>query len=149
MSDIRLNTLRNPRTRNGYARYDSSRWQQESSATASTTTSANHSSGSHSGGLPMPIITTAAAAAAASSSSSFTSARRKKGRRRNDYGDGEPEEQATLLGEGERDPGFLHDDEELGGVPTGVERVHKAASQVCVRVAIPCPLLLTWRICTF
>ena len=98
----------------------------------------------------MPIIPTAAAAAAASSSSSFSSARRKKGRRRNDYGDGEPEEEATLLGEGERDPGFLHDDEEeLGGGLTGVERVHEAASQVRVRVAIPCPLLLTWRICVF
>jgi hypothetical protein len=84
------------------------------------------------------------AAAAASSSSSFTSARRKMGRRRNEYGDGEPEEEATLLGEGERDPGFLHDDEgEEGGRPTGVERVHEATSQVRVRVrvAIPCPHL--------
>lgn len=51
------------------------------------------------------------------------------GRRRNEYGDGEPEEEATLLGESERDPGFLHDDEEEeGGRPTGVERVHEAAA---------------------
>ncbi len=72
------------------------------------------------------------------------------GRRRNEYGDGEPEEEATLLGEGERDPGFLHDDEEEeGGRPTGVERVHEAASQVRVRVVIPCVLLLTSRICAF
>lgn len=55
------------------------------------------------------------------------------GRRRNEYGDGEPEEEATLLGEGERDPGFLHDDEEEeGGGPTRMERVHEAASQVRV-----------------
>jgi hypothetical protein len=88
----------------------------------------------------MPLITTTAAAAA-SSSSSFTSVRRKKGRRRNEYGDGEPEEEATLLGEGERDPGFLHDDEEEeGGGSTGIERVvHETASQVRVWVAIPCP----------
>lgn len=80
-------------------------------------------------------ITTAAAAA--SSSSTFTSARRKKGRRRDEYGDGEPEEEATLLGEGERDSGFLHDDEEeVGGRPTGIERVHEAASQVRVQVAL-------------
>jgi hypothetical protein len=72
------------------------------------------------------------------------------GRRRNEYGDGEPEEEATLLGEGERDPGFLHDDEEEeGGRPAGGERVHEAASQVRVRVVIPCPLLLTSRVCAF
>ena len=95
----------------------------------------------------MPLNTTTAAAAA---SSSFTSARRKKGRRRNEYGDGESEEEATLLGEGERDPGFLHDDEEEeGSRPTGIERVHEAASQVRVRVAIPCLHLLTWRVCAF
>jgi hypothetical protein len=101
--------------------------------------------------LRVPLNTiTAAAAASSSSSSSFTSARRKMGRRRNEYGDGEPEEEATLLGEGERDPGFLHDDEEEeGGRPTGVERIHEAASQVRVRVAIPCPLVLTWGICAF
>ena len=64
------------------------------------------------------------------------------GRWRNEYGDGEPEEEATLLGEGERDPDFLHDDEEEeGGRLTGVEREHEAASQVRVRVAIPCPLI--------
>ena len=86
----------------------------------------------------MPINTTAAAVA--SSSSSFTSARRKKGRRRNEYGDVEPEEEATLLGEGERDPGFLHDDEEEEGRGTaGIESVHETASQVRVRVAIPRP----------
>ncbi|KAF8498251.1 hypothetical protein F5888DRAFT_234305 [Russula emetica] len=134
MSDIRLHTLRNSRTRNGYAGHDSSRQQYQSSATASTTTSANLSSGSHPGGSPMPFraplnTTIAAAAASSSSSSSFTSARRNKGRRRNEYGDGEPEEEATLLGEGERDPGFLHDDEEERGRTTGVERVHEAASQ--------------------
>ncbi|KAI0275966.1 hypothetical protein BGY98DRAFT_1188077, partial [Russula aff. rugulosa BPL654] len=62
--------------------------------------------------------------------SSFASARRKKGRRRNEYGDGEPEEEATLLGEAERDPGFLHDDEEdERDRPTGIERIHEAASQ--------------------
>ena len=88
----------------------------------------------------MPINTTTAAAAAAASSSS--SARRKKGRRRNEYGDGEPEEEATLLGEGERDPGFLHDDEEEeGGGPSAVERAYETASQVRMRVANPpCPL---------
>ena len=63
------------------------------------------------------------------------------GRRRNEYGDGEPAEEAMLLGEGERDPGFLHDDEEEGGRLTGVEREHEAASQVRLRVAIPCPLI--------
>lgn len=135
MSDIRLHTLPNSRTRNGH----SSSRQRQSTATfasaASTSTSSNLASGSHPGS-PMPHITTAAAAAAASSSS-----RRKNGRRRrNEYGDdGEPEEEATLLGEGERgDPGFLHDDEDgeeeggEGGKParTGVERVHDAASQV-------------------
>ena len=31
--------------------------------------------------------------------------------------------------------------EEEGGRLTGVERVHEAASQVRVRVAIPCPLI--------
>jgi len=149
MSDIRLHTLRNSRTRNGYARHDSSRQQHQSTAT-----SANLSSGSHPGGSPMPLraplnITTAAAAAS-SSSSSFTSAGRKKGRRRNEYGDGEPGEEATLLGEGERDPDLLHDDEEEERRrPTGVERVHEAASQVRVRATIPCPLLLTSRVCAF
>ena len=97
--------------------------------------------------LRAPLNTTTATAAA-SSSSSFTSARRKQGRRRNEYGDGEPEEEATLLGEGERDSGFLHDDEEEeGGRMTGVERVHEAASQVRERAAIPCPVLLTLRVC--
>ena len=93
----------------------------------------------------MPLNTTTAAAA----SSSFTSATRKKGRWRNEYSDGESEEEATLLGEGERDPGFLHDDEEEeGSRPAVIERVHEAAPQVRVRVlAIPCPLLLTWRVC--
>ena len=136
MSDIRLHTFRNSRTRNGYPRHDDSSRQHPS---ASTSASANLASGSHAGS-PMPTTTTAAAAAA---SSSFSSSRRNKGRRRNEYGDGEPEEEATLLGEGERDPGFLHDDgedeeeEERGGRPTRVERVQDAASQVCVRVVIP------------
>ena len=86
----------------------------------------------------MPISTTAAAVA--SSSSSFTSARRKKGRRKNEYGDVEPEEETTLLGEGEHDPGFLHDNEEEEGSGTaGIGGVHESASQVRVRVAIPCP----------
>jgi hypothetical protein len=148
MSDIRLHTLRNSRTRNGYVRHDSSRLQPHQSS-ASATTSTNISSGSHAGGSPMPLNTTTAAAAA-SSSSSFASARRKKGRRRNEYGDGEPEEEATLLGEAERDPGFLHDDEEdERDRPTGIERIHEVASQVRVRVAIPCPPLLTWRVCAF
>ena len=95
----------------------------------------------------MPTITAAAAAAAAasSSSSSFSSSRRNKGRRRNEYGDGEPEEEATLLGEGERDPGFLHDDGEEEGEeevrPIRVERAHDAASQVRARGALPLPLL--------
>lgn len=134
MSDIRLHTFRNSRTRNGYARHDSSRQQPSAASSAS----ANLAFGSHAGS-PMP---TTVAAAAAASSSSFSSSRRNKGRRRNDYGEGEPEEEATLLGEGERDPGFLHDDgeeeeeEERGGIPTRVERVHDAASQVRVRVVI-------------
>lgn len=137
MSDIRLHTLRNSRTRNGYSSPSSRQHQSAASASTSATSPANlTSSGSHSG-APMPRITLAAAA---SSSSSFSSARRAKGRRRNEYGDGEPEEEATLLGEGERDPGFLHDDEEEEeGRPTGVERVHDTASQVRVRVAIPLP----------
>ena len=131
MSDIRLHTFRNSRTRNGYARHDSSRQQPSAASSAS----ANLAFGSHAGS-PMP---TTVAAAAAASSSSLSSSRRNKGRRRNDYGEGEPEEEATLLGEGERDPGFLHDDgeeeeEERGGIPTRVERVHDAASQVSVRV---------------
>jgi hypothetical protein len=91
----------------------------------------------------MPRTTAAAAAAAATSSS----ARRKKGRRRNEYGDGEPEEEATLLGEGERsDHGFLHDDEdgeeEEESRPIGLERVHDAASQVRgASDPIPAPVL--------
>ncbi|KAH9993065.1 protein transporter [Russula vinacea] len=76
--------------------------------------------------LRAPLLNTSTAAAVSSSSSSFSSARRNKGRRRNEYGDGEPEEEATLLGEGERDPGFLHDDaedaEEEGGRLVSVER---------------------------
>jgi hypothetical protein len=137
MSDIRLHTFRNSRTRDGYPRHDDFSRQHPS---ASASASANLASGSHAGS-PMPT-TIAAAAAATASSSSFSSSRRNKGRRRNEYGDGEPEEEATLLGESERDPGFLHDDgeeeqEELGSRPTRVERVHDAASQVCVRVVIP------------
>ncbi len=89
--------------------------------------------------LRAPLNTTTAAAAASTSSSSYSiSARRKKGRRRNEYGDGEPEEEATLLGESERDPGFLHDDEEEDeGRPTVIERVHEATPQVRVPVVIP------------
>jgi hypothetical protein len=41
----------------------------------------------------MPLNTTTATTAA-SSSPSFASARRKKGRWKNEYGDGEPEEEA-------------------------------------------------------
>ena len=142
MSDIRLHTLRNSRTRDGFVRHDSSSRQHPSA-------SANLASGSHSGSR-MPVITTAAAAAAAvsSSSSSFSSSRRNKGRLRNEYGDGEPEEEATLLGEGERDPGFLHDDdeeEEEEVRPIHAERAHDAASQVRAQGVSPASPLITSR----
>jgi hypothetical protein len=160
MSDIRLHTLRrNSRSRNGYdARHDSSSRQQHPSP--SSTSAANRAPGSHPGPpmpLRAPLLNTSTAAAVSSSSSSFSSsARRNKGRRRNEYGDGEPEEEATLLGEGERDPGFLHDDaedaEEEGGRLVSVERVHDAASQVrglCERPIPAPPPLMTSRACCF
>lgn len=68
------------------------------------------------------------------SSFNATSSARRKGKRRNPYGEGEPEEEATLLGEGERDPGFLHDEE---GGSTDVERASDTASQVRSSACLP------------
>jgi hypothetical protein len=84
----------------------------------------------------MHIPVQAAAASAASMSS-----RRKKGRWRDEYGDEEPDEEATLLGESERDPGFLHDDVDEDR-PIGAESVHDAAPQVRTRLVNPIPLTL-------
>jgi hypothetical protein len=158
MSDIRLHTLRsNSRSRNGYdARHDpqpSSRQRHPSPST--TSAAANLTSSSHPGPpmpLRAPLLNTSTAAAASSSSSAFSSsARRNKGRRRNEYGEGEPEEETTLLGEGEHDPGFLHDDgedgEEEGSRLVSVERVYE---QVRIRVAFDLlPLLMTLRACCY
>ncbi|KAI0286510.1 phospholipid-translocating P-type ATPase [Russula brevipes] len=129
MSDIRLHTLRTYRNRNGHAaRLDSSDSAQHQRPNEPTSATGILASGSRTGS-PMPLrapLNTTAAAAASSSSSSFSSARRKKGRRRDDYGEGAPEEEATLLGEGERDPGFLHDEDDR---PASAKRAHDAASQ--------------------
>jgi len=62
------------------------------------------------------------------------SSTRRKGKRRNQYGEGEPEEEATLLGDGERDPSFLPDDE---GGSTAVERASDVASQVRPLLYLP------------
>ncbi|KAI0261943.1 hypothetical protein BC834DRAFT_829493 [Gloeopeniophorella convolvens] len=104
MSDIRLHSIR--KNRNGYARLNNS---DQDTATA-------HASGSRPGS---PMRTTVNAAA---------SARRNygKGRRRNQYGEGEPEEEATLLGDGEREGSFSHDEEES---QPRVERASDTASQ--------------------
>ena len=88
--------------------------------------------------MPMHIPVQAAAASAASMSSS----RRKKGRWRDEYGDEEPDEEATLLGESERDPGFFHDDVDEDR-PMGAGRVHDAAPQVRTRLVNP--ILMTSR----
>jgi hypothetical protein len=79
--------------------------------------------------------------AAAASAASMSSSRRKKGRWRDEYGDVEPDEEATLLGENERDPGFLHDDVDEG-MQIGAEGVHDAAPQVRTRLVNPIPFTL-------
>ena len=56
-----------------------------------------------------------------------------RGRRRNQYGEGEPEEEVTLLGEGEPDPGFSHNEEDDG--PAVAERASDALSQVGAQAA--------------
>ena len=81
--------------------------------------------------MPMRAPLQAAAAAAA-----VTSSRRNKGRRRDEYGDGDSDEEATLLGESERDPGFEHNEEESRRTARS-ERAHDAASQVRAEVVIP------------
>src|SRR5580692_3805263 len=103
MSDIRLHTFRTSRNRNGYTRLEQ---QQDSTPSIA--------SGSRPG---LPML----------SSFNAASSSRRKGKRRNQYGEGEPEEEATLLGEDEHDPGFLHDEE---GVSTSVERASDTTSQV-------------------
>ena len=113
MSDIRLHTLRQSRNRNGYTRFDTFQQQQD--------TTPSIASGSRSGS---PML----------SSFNATSSARRKGKRRNHYGEGEPEEEATLLGEGERDPDFLHDEE---GGSTPVERASDTTSQVRSSVFLP------------
>lgn len=105
MSDIRLHTFRTSRNRNGYTRLDT--FQQRQDTTPSI------ASGS---GPDSPMF----------SSFNATSSARRKGRRRNQYGEGELEEEATLLGEGDHDPGFLHDEE---GGSTAVERASDTTSQ--------------------
>ncbi|KAF8272734.1 aminophospholipid-transporting P-type ATPase [Lactarius quietus] len=90
MSDIRLHTFRTTRNRNGYTRLDT--FQQQQDTTPSIASGSRPDS---------PML----------SSFNATSSARRKGKRRNQYGEGEPEEEATLLGEGEHDPGF-HDEEE-------------------------------------
>ena len=79
----------------------------------------------------MPMRTPLHAAAAAA----VTSSRRKKGRRRDEYGDGDSDEEVTLLGASERDPGFEHIEEEDRSAR--VERAHDAAPQVRAELAIP------------
>jgi phospholipid-translocating ATPase len=106
MSDIRLHTFRTSRNRNGYTRLDTFQQQQDTT----------HSIASGSG-PDSPML----------SSFNATSSARRKGKRRNQYGEGEPEEEATLLGEGEHDPGFLHDED---GGSTAVERASDTTSQV-------------------
>lgn len=146
MSDIRLHTFRRSRNRNTYARLDAStssaqeqERQHESPYDTTTTTLA---SGSRSGS-PMPMRAPLQAAAAAAA---VTSSRRKKARRRDEYGDGYSDEEATLLGESERDPGFEHNEEE--DRTARAERAHDAASQVRAEVAIPSsPLYNLMRLC--
>ena len=65
-----------------------------------------------------------------------TSSRRKKGRRRDEYGDGDSDEEATLLGESERDPGFEHNEGERDRTARA-ERAQDAASQVRPEMVIP------------
>ncbi|KAH9956708.1 phospholipid-translocating P-type ATPase [Russula dissimulans] len=120
MSDIRLHTFPTSRNRNGYARLDPTDQPRPRETTTTATTPLVSVSRS---GSPMPLRAVTVTAAA---SSSFTSARRKKGRRRDEYSDAEPEEEATLLGEGERDPEFLHDD---GARPASAERAHNVSLQ--------------------
>ena len=79
--------------------------------------------------MPMRAPLHAAAAAA------VTSSRRKKGRRRDEYGDGDSDEEVTLLGESERDPGFEHNEEE--DRTARVERAPDPVSQVRAVLAIP------------
>jgi hypothetical protein len=70
----------------------------------------------------------------AAAAAAVTSSRRKKGRRRDEYGDGDSDEEARLLGESERDPGFEHSEEE--DRIARVERAHDAASQVRAELAV-------------
>jgi len=113
MSDIRLHTLRKSRNRNGYTRLDTFEQQQDTTPSIA------------SGSRPdSPMLASFNAASSA----------RRKGKRRNQYGEGEPDEEATLLGEGERDPGFLHDEE---GGSTAVERASDTTSQVRSSVYLP------------
>jgi hypothetical protein len=112
MSDIRLHTLRKSRNRNSYARLDHSE-PQDHDITPPALVSGSRLDPS----MRAPLNTA-------------SSARRvdERGRRRNQYGVGEPEEETTLLGEGERDPGFSHNEEDDG--PVVPERASDAASQV-------------------
>jgi hypothetical protein len=115
MSDIRLHTLRKFRNRNGYERLDHSQPQQQDTTTATPS-------------APAPGLRLDSSPMRAPLNSA-SSARRnyERGRRRNQYGEGEPEEEATLLGEGERDSGF-HNDEDDG--PVVAERASDTNSQV-------------------
>jgi hypothetical protein len=122
MADIRLHTLRRYRTRNGYSRLDDSQSQQDTTATSPAPAPDSRLD------LPMrgPLNTI----------SSFRRVH-ERGRRRNQYGEGEPEEEATLLGEGDHDPGFSHSEEDHGH--TGAERTPDAVSQVR---AIECSIII-------
>jgi hypothetical protein len=117
MSDIRLHTLRKFRNRNGYERLDHSQPEQQDTTTVIPSAPA---SGSRLDLSPMRATLISASSA---------SRNHERGRRRNQYGEGEPEEEATLLGEGERDSGF-HNDEDDG--PAVAERASDANSQVRV-----------------
>ncbi|KAI0255451.1 protein transporter [Lactifluus subvellereus] len=109
MSDIRLHTLRKFRNRNGYTQLDNSEPQQDTTATSPAPSSGSRLDPS----MRVPLIT-------ASSARTI----HERGQRRNQYGEGEPEEEVTLLG----DPGFSHNEEDDG--PTTVaERASDAVSQ--------------------
>ena len=138
MSDIRLHTLRrSSNNENNYTRLHPSADPSQPQYHRQHESTSALGSGSRPG-LPMPLRTPLYAGTAAAVISSSSSARRKRGRRRDDYDDGEPEEEATLLGESERDPGFLHDEEDR---PIATERPHGSTSQVRAEMVIPSPFM--------
>lgn len=122
MSDIRLHTLRRFRNRNGYALLDKSP-QQDNTITPPTPSSGSRLDSS----MRTPLVTASSARMI-----------HERGRRRNQYDDGEPEEEVTLLGEGEPDPGFSHNEED--DRPAVAERASDALSQVSAQVSLVMPL---------